>query len=236
MLHYLLRFLFVCRRKLPLRLRPTSVLPYSVEFLNDYYKTAIGSTLAADPSPNPFGITASVALPTNTASGSMTDTGTSSPSNSLSMVAVDGIAAAAAIVGVGINALIVFCCVRQRKGKRLASSTAPFPNVHLQHPMESMQQQQQGVAPKAFDRYQSVLQQEQQPQHTNSPSPPQQQVSTGYFPPSGAPSVSTVSPMQTGTSNSNRRISTANTTLLSPVSEPDSDQRLATTSLPSALQ
>lgn len=203
----------------------TSALPYSVELLNDYYMTAIGSTLAADPTSDPFGFTAFAALPSSTASGSATETGTSASSTGLSMGAVDGIAAVAAIIGVAILALIVFCCVRQRKRKRLAKSKAPFPNVHLQQPTASMQQQQPGVPPKAFDGYHSVPQQEQRPQYTNYPSPPQQQASTGYFPPPGATSGSDISPMQTGTSNTDPRLSTANATLLSPVSEPGSDQR-----------
>jgi hypothetical protein len=124
----------------------------------------------------------------------------SSSSGGLSLVAIDAIAITISITSVAVFGLIVFCCVRQRKRKRLARSKASFPNSHLQNPSGSMQQQQQGVPLKAFGGYQTVPQQEQQPPYTVHPFPPQQQASTGYFSSPGAPSTTAISPMQPGTS------------------------------------
>lgn len=207
----------------------TSMPIQDVEFLNDFYITAIGSTIAPDATTNPFGFTASAYLNSYTASatnslvpqsssssgsgsgsGSSSSTTSNSPHSGLSQGAIDGIAAGAAIIGVAILALGAFCCVRARRHKRLVAASRP--PTYIPPPM---QQQAQAPPPKAFDGYQSVPQQEQQ--YTQYPGPHQQAQS--YFP----PPASAVSPQSTGANDP--RLSTANTSLFSSrPSEPEQRQ------------
>jgi len=218
-----------------------------MEYLNDYYVTAIGSTLASETT-DPFGygatveqVAASTASATSTSSSGSTFASTTtdnSSSHGLSLTAIDGIAAGISVGGVLILGLIAFFCVRQRKRRRLAAASVPFQNTAQPQPMQQqpmqpavMQQQEpQGLPPKAFDGYQAVAQQEQAPQYTQYPSPPSQsqpqpqqpqQQQTGYFPPPSA--ASAISPQTTGASDP--RLSTANNTLLSPASDTSTDHR-----------
>ncbi|KAL6719709.1 hypothetical protein ACLMJK_001630 [Lecanora helva] len=209
----------------------TSDLPYTMEFLNDYYVTRIGSTLASETT-DPFGFVASAtqaaasgasltSTPTHSISSSSNDD--SDSSGGLSNTAIDGIAAAGAIVGIAILGIIIFFCVRQRKRRRLAAASTPYANA--QYPPPPMQQQPpqqaQAIPPKAFDGYQTVPQQEQQPPYSKYPSPPpqpQQQQSTGYFPPPGAPSTITPAPTSPNPTT-DPRFSTAAPSLLSPSSD-----------------
>ena len=193
-----------------------------VEFLNDFYITAIGSTLAPDATTNPFGFTASAYLNPFTASatnsfasqsssGSSLSTTTNSPHSGLSQGAIDGIAAGAAVIGVLLLGLGAFCCIRARRHRKVAA--ASHPPTYFPPPMQ--QQAQPPPPPKAFDGYQSVPQQEQQ--YTQYPGPHQQAQS--YFP----PPASAVSPQSTGANDP--RFSTANTSLFSSrPSEPDQRQ------------
>ena len=214
----------------------TSLPIQDVQFLNDYYITAIGSTLATDATANPLGFTASAyldsfaATPTNSATGSGSVTGLATQSSSgsgsnsgsgtnsndnpphsgLSKGAIDGIAAGAAIVGALILGLVAFCCVCARRRKRIAAASRPptyFP--------PPMQEQAQPPPPKAFDGYQSVPQQEQQ--YTQYPGPHQQ--AQQYFP----PPASAVSPQSTGANDP--RFSAASPSFLSSrPSEPEQRQ------------
>ena len=71
---------------------------------------------------------------------------------------VDGIPVGAAMIGVLMIDLVIFCCVRARKQKRTASASSPptyIPPSMQQHPQPS-------PPPKSFGAYQSVPQQEQQ--------------------------------------------------------------------------
>lgn len=194
-----------------------------VEFLNDFYLTAIGSTLVPNPTINPFAYTPSVSLnhqpvtPTNTGTassivasspsqiGSSSGSGSSTtpvPSQSvLPKGAIAGIAAGAAILGLSVCSITTFCCIRARRRKRVAAASHPPP--YFQPSME--QQAQSSPPPKAFDGYQSVPQQGQQ--HTEYPGPHQQ--AQPYFP----RPASAVSPQST--SASDPRFSTTNTSLLS---------------------
>ena len=195
-----------------------------VEFMNDFYITAIGSTLASDATTNPFGFTASAYLasvtdsPINsaTASASGSNTGSSSsttynpPHHGLPQGAIDGIAAGVAIIGVLVLGLVVFCCIRARRRK--SNPVTSRPPTYFPPPM---QQQVQPPPPKAFDGYQSVPQQEQQ--YAQYPGPHQQAQS--YFP----PPASAVSPQSTGATHP--RFSTTNASLLSSrPSEPEQRQ------------
>ena len=182
-----------------------------VEFLNDFYITAIGSTLAPNPTTNPFGYTASASLDpyiaTPTSSGTASSTTSNTHHSGLPQGAIDGIAAGAAVIGVLIIGIVAFFCIRSRRRKRISAATNP--PAYLPPPM---QEQTQAPPPKAFDGYHSVPQQEQQ--YTQYPGPHQQAQS--YFP----PSASAVSPQTPTTSDP--RFSTANTSLLSPrPSEPE---------------
>ncbi len=189
-----------------------SLLPIPVEFLNDYYITAIGSTVggastaalansglislgavASSQSPTASGSTISSSSPTySTASG-----------GGLSAAAIDGIAAGCSVGGALILGLIAFFCIRSRRRKRM-NRPSNFNNLAYTPvtPMPPMQQQQQmPMPPKAFDGYQSVPQQDAQQypvppqvqpqQYQQYPSPPteqQQQRPPSYFPtPAPAP-------------------------------------------------
>ena len=202
--------------------QPTILPIQDVEFLNDYYITAIGSTIAPDATVNPFGFTASASLnpflatPTNSATGSGSNSGSSSsttytPSHTgLPQGAIDGIAAGVAVIGALILGLVAFCCIRARRRRRIAAASRP--PTYFPPPME---QQAQAPPPKAFEGYQSVPQQEQQ--FAQYPGPHQQAQS--YFP----PPVSAVSPQSTGANDP--RFSTANASLLSSrPSEPEQRQ------------
>lgn len=215
----------------------TSMPIQIVEFMNDFYITAIGSTLAPAATANPFGFTASAYLDsfadsatdsgTGTGSGSMTglaaqsssasSSGSSSstiynpPHSGLPQGAIDGIAAGVAVIGALITGLVAFCCIRARRRKRIAAASRP--SAYFPPPMQ--QQAQAAPPPKAFDGYQSVPQQDQQ--YTQYPGPHQQ--AQPYFP----PPASAVSPQST--SANDPRFSTANSSLLSPrPSEPERRQ------------
>lgn len=216
----------------------TSLPIQNVEFLNDFYMTAIGSTLASDATTNPFGFTASAYLNPFPDSATSSDTGSGSASSSAShsasssglgsnsgsssstnynnphsglpQGAIRGIAAGVAIIGALIVGLVTLYCVRARRRKRIAA--APRPSTYFPPPM---QQQAQSPPPKAFDGYQSVPQQEQQ--YSQYPGPHQQ--AQPYFP----PPASAVSPQSTGANDP--RFSTANTSFLSSrPSEPEQMQ------------
>lgn len=206
----------------------TSMPIQDVEFLNDFYITAIGSTLASDATTNPFGFTASAYLDSFAATPTNSDTGLASQSTSasysgsssgsnpgsqsgLAQGAIDGIAAGVAIIGALIIGLVVFCCIRVRRRKRIAAASTP--PTYFPPPMQ--QQAQQPPPPKVFDGYQSVPQHEQQ--YTQYPGPHQQ--AQPYFP----PPASAVSPQSTGANDP--RFSLATTSPFSPrPSEPEQRQ------------
>ena len=186
-----------------------------VEFLNDYYVTAIGSTLASEPTTNPFGFTANAALPSFTAaaasttrpsSSSHTSSGSynsSSSSSGLSRLAIDGIIIAAALLGTIVLAVIILICIirRRRRDKKAAAPPPAYAPPPMQEPVQQ-------PPPKAFGNYQSVPQQEQQPQVTEIPVQSQQTAST-YAP-------SMVSALSPQPGSPDPRFSSANSTLLSP--------------------
>ena len=209
----------------------TSMPIQDVEFLNDFYITAIGSTLATDATTNPFGFTASAyldpfpATATNSYTGSTSQSSSSSNSGSFSgsssstsnnshkglpQAAIDGIAAGVAVIGALLLGLAAFCFIRARRRKRLAAASRP--PTYFSSPM---QQQIQPVPPKAFEGYQSIPQQEQQ--YTQYPGPHQQAQS--YL----SPPASIVSPQSPGADDP--RSSTADASLLSGrPSEPEQRQ------------
>ena len=201
----------------------TSIPIQDVEFLNDFYITAIGSTLAPDATINPFGFTASASLnpfpdsvidsASSSASSSVSSFASSSvssfasssgsslgttymPSHSgLSQGAIDGIAAGVAVIGAFLFGLAGFCCLRARRRKRMAGAT--------HYPPAPMQQQAQQLPSKAFDGYQSVPQHEQQSFQYPGP---HQQAQSSY-----PPLASAVSPPPTGANDP--RFSSANASL-----------------------
>ncbi len=169
----------------------TSALIQDVEFLNDFYITAIGSTLASEPTTDPFGFTASASLAAySSTSGIPTTSPTTFPTTvhsavptstnivvplpgtrgGLSIVAIDAIIAACAIVGVLTFVAIVFFCVRARRKREIEAAKRP-PAYRQPPPMQQQAQQLQPQKPqqppiKAFSSYHSVPQQEQRPQVT----------------------------------------------------------------------
>ena len=170
--------------------QPTALLPVPVEFLNDYYITAIGSTIGG----------ASTAILANSglvslgaaSSGSPSASGSPSggqvnntPSSSgggLSAAAIDGIAAGCSVGGALILGLIVFFCLRSRRKRRMARASNPSNPAYMPvTPMPPMQQQQPmqtQIPPKTVDGYQTVPQQDVQPY----PMPPPQQNQQPEYP------------------------------------------------------
>ena len=153
----------------------------SVEYLADYYSTAIGSTLA--PSANLLSYTGATSLPETatdsaTASSHSSTVGSSSSTSSnnddddnsagLAGAAIGGIAAGISVLVCAVAGIIVFFCLRSRKRKRLAASQA-MTHAPPSYQPPPMQQQQTG--------YQSVPQQDNQFQG----SPNYQPTQAGYF-------------------------------------------------------
>ena len=224
----------------------TVALVQEVEFLNDFYITAIGSTLAPQPTTNPFGFTASASLAsfdsllsaaTSSPTASTSDVSSTSTHSGLSIVAIDGIIAAGVIIGVAILAIIVVCfiCARRRRDRRAAQP----PPAYRQQPMQQQDQRQepqklqkaQPESPpqstpqplsKAFGGYQSVPQQEQRSGvielHNSVPRTPELSSPLPTQTAFLSPSSSVSAPTL------DPRFSSAATTLRSPVS-PGSDQR-----------
>ncbi|CAF9909933.1 MAG: hypothetical protein ALECFALPRED_006112 [Alectoria fallacina] len=210
----------------------TSMLIQDVEFLNDFYITAIGSTLASDATINPFGFTASASLdpyaatPTDsdTDSGSVTGStsqsssalysgsspasGSSSSSDTIYNPPHSGLpqgaidGIAAGVTIIGALILGLAAFCCVRTRRRKRVAAASRPPTYFPPPM---QQQAQPPPPKVFDGYHSVSQQEQQ--YTQYPGPHQQ--AQPYFP----PPISAVSPQSDGAIDP--RFSIANTSLLS---------------------
>ncbi|KAL8659196.1 MAG: hypothetical protein Q9202_007237 [Teloschistes flavicans] len=184
------------------------LLASSVEFLNDYYVTAIGSTLA--PSSDPFSFTrapissaSSYPLPSYT----YTSTYTSSPSSSgggggLSADAIRGIA-----IGISLGACLIFILlaifiVRRRRANRMKRASQP--NLPPAYSPGPAMQQQPNTA------YQPVSQQDQ----GYPPSP------AGYFGPVPGKDGHMVTPQSPGQGvNPHQRQSVVSTALLSPPSE-----------------
>ncbi|KAL8806090.1 MAG: hypothetical protein Q9200_005170 [Gallowayella weberi] len=177
----------------------------SVQFLADYYVTAISSTLA--PSTDPFGFARPSAGPSSSASP-YTSTYSSDDGGGLSAEAIRGIS-----IGVSIGVCVIFIAlaifiVRRRRAKRVKRAAQPsLPPAYS--PNAPMQQQASSSNPS----YQPIPQQDQTYPSTQ----------TGYFPPgtvgkdNGAtvtsqPSTAVSPPAQTP----QQRHSTAPSSFLSP--------------------
>ena len=151
----------------------------SVEFLADYYVTAVGSTLA--PTTDPFsyakvtGAASSAASATESSHSSKSSSSSTSNNGNndnngagLAAAAIGGIAAGIGLVCLVVG-VIVFFCLRSRKRKRIAASQAVASHAPPSYQPPPMQQQQTG--------YQSVPQQDSQLQGSPKHQPPQ----AGYF-------------------------------------------------------
>lgn len=181
---------------------------WSVEFLNDYYVTAIGSTLA--PSSDPFSFTrASISAASSYTLPSYTykSTYTSSPSSSGGgdSLSVDAIRAIAIGVSLGvclISILLAIFIVRRRRANRMKRASQP--NLPPAYSPGPAMQQQPNTA------YQPVSQQDQ-----GYPASP-----AGYFGPVPGKGGHMVTPQSPGQGvNPHQRESVVSTALLSPPSE-----------------
>lgn len=157
----------------------------SVEFLPDYYLTAIGSTLTTA-SDSLASETAGSATAANTGStvrpqSSSFTTGTSDASTGLAAAAIGGIAAGIGLLVCFVLGLVIFFCLRSRKRKRLAAS-------------QNISQNMAGHAPPTYQpppMMQQHQQQQQQQQTGHHPiphqdnqfqgSPNDQPTQSGYF-------------------------------------------------------
>ena len=167
----------------------TSLLPIAVEFLNDFYITAIGSTVG-DVSTAPLANSGLVSLGAVASSNSPSATGvpssssgstyTSSSGGGLSAAAIDGIAAGCSIGGALILGLIVFFCIRSRMRRRMKRASNINNSAYTPvTPMPPMQQQQHQMPvqmpPKTVDGYQSVPQQDTQQYYVHPNKEPSQE-------------------------------------------------------------
>ena len=182
---------------------PTVQSVTSVEFLNDFYETAIGSTVGPDSSailPFTDGITQAAASTTSTDSTSTPFGGSSSSDdedqqsdNGLSTAAIDGIAVACSLVGAVILGVLAFFLVRSRKKKRWAAAQAQAGNAPGGPPMQPYPQQVYSVPGKSPDgNYQPGFSPPQTdgtvpmtPAPQYSTPPPQTQ--SPYYPPPSQP-------------------------------------------------
>jgi len=165
------------------------VLPESVEFLADYYVTAIGSTLA--PTTDPFSYAKATAV-AGSATGSAssrtsplqtypTSSSTSYyTSNGLAAAAIGGIAAGISLLVCVVAGVIVFFCLRSRKRKRLAASQAMASHAPPTYQPPPMQQQQTGYQPPNYPP--PPMQQQQTSYHSVPQQDPQFQSSPNYQP------------------------------------------------------
>ena len=149
----------------------------SVEYLADYYVTAIGSTLAptTDPFANAKATDSSGSEPTSTrsSSGSSSSSDDDDKNTGLAAAAIGGIAAGAGLVICAILGLLTWCCLRRRKRARIAASQNVNPNAPAAFAPQGpppMQQQPQA-------NYQPVPQQDSQYHGSEQFQPTQ----SGYF-------------------------------------------------------
>ncbi|KAL8704148.1 MAG: hypothetical protein Q9201_002698 [Fulgogasparrea decipioides] len=181
----------------------SAIIASSVEFLADYYITAISSTLA--PSTDPFSFTrAPASASTSTTYHGYTSDDTSS-GGGLSAGAIRGIAIGVSIAVCVIFILLAVFIVRRRRANRIKRASQPnLPPAYTPGP--PMQQQTNQV-------YQPV------PQHDQSYPTTQ----AGYFPPAPGKDGATAKPqpaLSPGQDpNHQQRQSVASTALLSPPSE-----------------
>ncbi|KAL8767692.1 MAG: hypothetical protein Q9209_005872 [Squamulea sp. 1 TL-2023] len=131
----------------------------SIEFLADYYITAIGSTLA--PSRSPFSITAQLASPSSTRASYTSSytpyTSSSDSGGGLSVSAIRNIAIGASVGACVIFILLAIFIVKRRRANRMKRATQPsLPPAYS--PSAPMQQQ---PPPSSNPAYQPVPQQDQ---------------------------------------------------------------------------
>ena len=155
----------------------------SVEYLADYYITAIGSTLAPTTDPfasakATFAADSSRSVPTSSQSSSGSSSSSDNDSDDdntntgLASAAIGGIAAGAGLVICAVLGLLIWCCLRRRKRARLAASNNVIQNappVYAQPSPPPMQQQ--------TPAYQPVSQQDSQYHGSGQFQPTQ----SGYF-------------------------------------------------------
>ena len=213
-----------------------------VEFLNDFYMTAIGSTLAPDATVNPFGFTASAYLNPfpDSVIGSASSSGSSSVSSSVSSSASRSSASSlasssgsspgttympshsglpqGAIDGIAAGVAVIGALLLGLAGFCCFRARRRKRMGAITHsatyPPAPMQHQAQSLPSKAFDGYRSVPQHEQQSFQYPGP---HQQAQSSY-----PPLASAVSHPPTGANEP--RFSSANTSL-PPYSGGETEQR-----------
>ena len=181
-------------------------LESSVEYLADYYLTAIGSTLA--PTSDSF----LTHRATDTAANVVGPTATPSPSDDndntstgLAAAAIGGIAAGAGLLVCFILGIIIFFCLRSRKRKRIAASqpvvASNAPPAYQPPPMQQQtayQSQQQAayqpIPQKDNQFHGSPDYQPTQSGYFGGPTEPSKDSAHSYISPIGSPSPSNVTP------------------------------------------
>ena len=181
-------------------------LEASVEFLADYYLTAIGSTLVSTSGAFASETTGS---PTATNTGSTVrssqpssfTTGPSGDSTGLAAAAIGGIAGGIGLLVCFIIGLVIFFCLRSRKRKRIAASqnmAGHAPPTYQPAPMQQQQQQQQPghqPFPPNDNQFQgSPNYQPTQSGYFGGPTDPLKDSAYSHVSPIGSPSPSNMAP------------------------------------------
>ena len=182
----------------------------SVEYLRDYYITAVGSSLTSNfhvleaaTTDDSFG-SGSTSNPTSTRSpshsGSNSDNNDDNANVALGAAAIGGIAAGAGLVICLIIGLLVWCCLRRRKRARLAASQnmaqhAP-PTFAQPQPMDQQSQTTYQPVPQQDTQYHGSGQfQPTQSGYFGGAQDPQKDPGAfTHVSPVGSPSPSTIDP------------------------------------------
>ncbi|KAL8823715.1 MAG: hypothetical protein Q9191_005608 [Dirinaria sp. TL-2023a] len=178
----------------------------SVEFLADYYLTAIGSTLISASNSFPSRTTGSAATANtglNVQPTSSFTTSSDDDSTGLAAAAIGGIAAGVGLLVCFVAGLIIFFCLRSRKRKRIAASqsmaghappTYQSPPV-MQQPQQQQQQTEAQPIPQKDDQFQgSPNQQPPQFGYFGGPTDPVKDGVYSHVSPVASPSPSNMTP------------------------------------------
>ena len=193
--------------------QPTVAFAKSVEFLNDFYATAIGSTLAGA-STDPFSFSRTGA-PVTVTKGSTSPTYTRESNNdakssTIGAAAIGGICAGVGVISI-ILGVIIFFCIRRRRNNKIKQAQQQTAAANAGYGgSPPMQQQSPGYqpVPQQDGQYLSPGQNQYPPSY-----PPTQQE---YFDPSKTPATTYATPVSPNSTHDPRQSTFAGSGVTSP--------------------
>ena len=194
----------------------TRALAESVEFLNDFYIRAIGSTLATDTESALTDLSFGSSTRRSTPSDTSSSTYTYNRSAGLAAAAIGGICAGVGVLAV-ILGVIIFFCIRRRRNNRIRDAQQQSAAAQAAYGGPApMQQQSPGYqpVPQQDGQYLSPGAQQSQPQPQPQPYAPTQQ---GYFDPSKSPANTYVTPVSPASNGDPRQSMYTGSGVTSPV-------------------